>query len=219
MNEGVRMLLNRETARALLILCALLLLPKTSSAQISPEASIKTFKVADGLECTLFAAEPMLVNPCDIDVDAQGRVWVCEGANYRKWANPPLRPGGDRIVILEDTDGDGKADKSTVFYQGMEVNSALGICVLGNRVLVSCSPNVFLLTDTDGDGKADKKEVIFSGISGFQHDHGAHTFVFGPDGKIYFNMGNEGRQLKTADGKDVIDMAGNVGAANQERRG
>src|SRR5438045_3572532 len=68
-------------------------------AQISPEASIKTFKVADGLECTLFAAEPMLVNPCDIDVDAQGRVWVCEGANYRKWANPPMRPGGGGVGI------------------------------------------------------------------------------------------------------------------------
>ncbi|HEV8608125.1 MAG TPA: PVC-type heme-binding CxxCH protein [Tepidisphaeraceae bacterium] len=184
--------------------------------QVSPEASIKTFKVAEGVECTLFAAEPMLVNPCDIDVDAMGRVWVCEGANYRQWAKPPLRPEGDRIVILEDTDGDGRADKSTVFYQGLEINSALGICVLGNRVLVSCSPNIFLFTDTDGDGKADKKEVIFSGISGFQHDHGAHTFVFGPDGKIYFNLGNEGRQLKTPEGKDVVDVAGNVVAANRK---
>jgi len=189
-----------------------------AQAQVSPEQSIKTFKVADGLECTLFAAEPLLVNPCDIDVDAKGRVWVCEGANYRQWAKPPLRPAGDRIVILEDTDGDGKADKSTVFYQGPEINAALGIAVLGNRVLVSCSPNIFLFTDTDGDGKADKKEVIFSGISGFQHDHGAHTFVFGPDGKIYFNFGNEGRQLKTPDGKDVVDMAGNVVAANQRTK-
>jgi putative membrane-bound dehydrogenase-like protein len=198
--------------------CAILAIAMASVvlAQVDPQSSIKSFKLADGLECTLFASEPLLVNPCDIDVDAKGRVWVCEGANYRQWAKPGLRPQGDRIVILEDSDGDGRADKSTVFYQGRDIDSALGICVLGNRVLVSCSPNIFLFTDTDGDDKADKKEVIFSGISGFQHDHGTHTFVFGPDGKIYFNIGNEGRQLKTPDGKDVIDMAGNVVAVNQK---
>src|SRR6266446_6816412 len=170
--------------------------PQAPPHSYGPEAAAadtRKLVVAEGLEATLFASEPMLVNPADMDIDARGRVWITEGANYRQWAKPPLRPEGDRIVILEDTDGDGKADKETTFYQGSDINSALGICVLGNRVLVSCSPNVFLFTDTDGDGKADKKEVIFSGISGFQHDHGAHTFVPGPDGKLYFNMGNEGK--------------------------
>jgi len=71
---------------------AALMISSIARAQVSPEESIKTFTLADGLECTLFAAEPMLVNPCDIDVDARGRVWVCEGANYRQWAKPPLRP-------------------------------------------------------------------------------------------------------------------------------
>ena len=71
----------------------------------------------------------------------------------------------------------------------------LGICVLGNKVIVSDSPNVFVLTDTDGDGKADQRELLFTGISGVDHDHGVHAFVFGPDGKLYFNMGNEGKQL------------------------
>src|SRR6185436_2716768 len=93
------------------VVCVAMLLCAVARGQVSPEESIKSFKLADGLECTLFAAEPLLVNPCDIDVDARGRVWVCEGANYRQWAKPPLRPEGDRIVILEDTDGDGKADK------------------------------------------------------------------------------------------------------------
>src|SRR5437660_10896050 len=79
----------------------------------SAEAEAKKLMVAEGLEATLFAAEPMLVNPCDMDIDERGRVWITEGANYRKWANPPLREGGDRIVILEDTDGDGRADKQT----------------------------------------------------------------------------------------------------------
>jgi putative membrane-bound dehydrogenase-like protein len=194
--------------RAGLAVVAGLLLPHMSIAQVSPEASMKSFKVADGVEVTLFASEPMFSNPTDIDVDAYGRVWVCEGVNYRGYAK--LRPEGDRIVILEDTDGDGKADKSTVFYQGTDINSALGICVLGNKVLVSCSPNVFLFTDTDGDGKADKKEIIFTGVGGVQHDHGMHTFVFGPDGKLYFNFGNEGKQIKTPDGKNIVDAEGNV---------
>jgi putative membrane-bound dehydrogenase-like protein len=187
--------------------------------------SMKQFTNADGLEATLFAAEPMLVNPTDIDVDSQGRVWVAEGANYRssfqRWGI--LRPEGDRIVILEDTDGDGRADKQTVFYQDPSINAALGVCVLGNKVIVSDSPNVFLLTDTDGDGKADRRELLFTGISGVDHDHGVHAFVFGPDGKLYFNMGNEGKQLRApvnrtlplhglvgkVDSTPVIDLAGN----------
>ncbi len=171
---------------------------------------LQKMTVADGLEVTLFASEPMMVNPCDMDVDARGRVWITEGANYRKWANPPVRPEGDRILIMEDTNGDGAADKSTVFYQGTDINSALGICVLGNKVIVSVSPNVFVFTDEDGDGKSDKKELLFTGISGVQHDHGVHAFMFGPDGKLYFNQGNDGKQIKDKDGKPVVDIEGNV---------
>jgi len=197
-----------------------------------PEAAreeLKKLQVADKLEVTLFASEPMLVNPCDMDIDARGRVWITEGANYRKWSNPPLRPEGDRIVILEDTNGDGAADKSKTFYQDPSINSALGICILGNRVIVSCSPHVFVFTDSDGDDKADKREVLFTGIRGAQHDHGVHAFVFGPDGKLYFNMGNDGRQIERPvsspeiplhgpvpkmESKPVVDVAGNTVTAN-----
>lgn len=171
---------------------------------------MEKMSVAEGLEVTLFASEPMLVNPCDMDVDARGRVWITEGANYRKWAKPPVRPEGDRIVILEDSNRDGVADSEKTFYQGQEINSALGICVLGNKVIVSCSPNVFVFTDENGDDRADKKEILFTGASGVQHDHGVHAFVFGPDGKLYFNMGNEGKQLRDKDGKPIIDAEGNV---------
>src|SRR5436309_15135471 len=170
-------------------------------AGVGPEAareSVKKFTVADGLAVSLFASEPMVRNPTDMDIDARGRVWIAEGANYRstfqRWGI--LEPAGDRIVILEDTNGDGVADKETVFYQDPSINAALGICVLGNKVIVSDSPRVFVLTDTDGDGTADKRELLFTGISGKDHDHGVHAFVFGPDGKLYFNFGNEGKQLR-----------------------
>src|SRR5436190_2301689 len=178
-----------------------------------PEAAreeLKSLKVPEGLEISLFASEPMVRNPANMDIDSKGRVWVTEGANYRlfqKWGK--LRPEGDRIVILEDTDGDGAADTEKTFYQGNEINTALGICVLGNKVIVSCSPNVFVFTDENGDDVADKKEVLFTGISGVDHDHGVHAFVFGPDGKLYFNMGNAGNQIKRPDGSPVKDRFGN----------
>ena len=173
-----------------------------------PKYAVGSLNVAPGLEATLFAAEPMLTNPTDIDVDARGRVWVCEAYNYRPAINGnPTRKEGDRIVILEDTNGDGKADITKVFYQDPSIESPLGIWVQGNQVIVSDSPNVWVLTDENGDDKADKKELLFTGIGGEQHDHGMHTFVFGPDGKWYFNFGNEGKQLLDKDGKPVIDIA------------
>jgi len=179
----------------------------TDDDKHDPKYAVGSLKVADGLEATLFAAEPMLTNPTDIDVDERGRVWVCEAYNYRPAINGnPTRKDGDRIVILEDTDGDGKADVSKVFYQDPSIESPLGIWVKGNQVIVSDSPNVWILTDDNGDDKADRKELLFSGVGGEQHDHGMHTFVFGPDGKWYFNFGNEGKQLMDKDGKPVIDI-------------
>ncbi|GAB3798640.1 hypothetical protein GCM10028819_20180 [Spirosoma humi] len=173
-----------------------------------PKYAVGSLNVAPGLEATLFAAEPILANPTNIDVDARGRVWVCEAYNYRPAINGnPTRKEGDRIVILEDQNGDGKADLSKVFYQGADIESPLGIWVQGNKVIVSDSPNVWVFTDENGDDKADKKELLFTGIGGEQHDHGMHTFVFGPDGKWYFNFGNEGGQLKDKDGKPIIDVA------------
>ena len=182
----------------------------TSSSEHSTESSLADLKVYEGYEVTLFASEPMFSNPTNISIDSRGRVWVCEAYNYRNQLNPkkPEKKEGDRIMILEDTDGDGKADKSKVFYQGTDINSALGICVLGNKVIVSRSPNVFVFTDDNGDDVPDKKEIMFTGIDGEQHDHGMHAFIFGPDGKLYFNMGNEGKLLLTASRDTVVDIHG-----------
>ena len=181
-----------------------------------PQESLAGLDHPDDLEIRLFSSEPMLKNPTSIDVDARGRVWVCEVVNYRAFRNgdKAARPEGDRILILEDTDGDAKADKETVFYQGTDVDSAHGVTVLGEKVIVSAGANVFVFTDADGDDKPEKKEVLFTGISGVQHDHGIHAFEFGPDGRYYFNFGNAGERLKDKDGKPVVDLAGNVVEAN-----
>ncbi len=177
----------------------------------TPETALAGLDVADGLEVQLFAAEPMLLSPSNIDIDHMGRIWVCEVVNYRRFANGnnPERVEGDRILILEDTNGDGTADKETVFYQGRDIDSAHGVCVLGNRVIVSAGDSVFSFYDDNGDLKADRKEVLFTGIKGTQHDHGIHSFTFGPDGRLYFNFGNSGEELHNPDGSIVVDVAGN----------
>jgi putative membrane-bound dehydrogenase-like protein len=182
----------------------------SSPDEHAAEISLADLKVRDGYDVSLFASEPMFSNPTNIAIDARGRVWVCEAYNYRMQFNAknPTREEGDRIMILEDTDADGIADVSKVFYQGTDINSALGICILGNKVIVSRSPNVFVFTDTNGDDVPDKKELLYTGIQGEQHDHGVHAFIFGHDGHLYFNMGNEGKCLLTAAKDTVVDIHG-----------
>ena len=193
-----------------LLLLAIACSETNESDEHSVENSLADLKVHDGLEVGLFASEPVFSNPTNMAIDSRGRIWVTEAYNYRNQLNPknPVKEEGDRIMILEDTDGDGVADKSKVFYQGTDVNAALGICVLDDKIYVSCSPNVFVFTDADGDDVPDKKEVLFTGIQGEQHDHGMHTFIFGHDGRLYFNMGNEGKLLLTAKGDTVVDVHG-----------
>lgn len=183
--------------------------------QRDPRRAVENLDVAPGLAVTLFASEPLISNITNIDVDDRGRVWACEVRNYRKHAGE--RPEGDRILVLEDTDGDGQCDRHTVFYQGPDIDSAHGICVLGSRVIVSALDKVQVFFDEDGDLVADRRrEVLFSGIGGVQNDHGIHAFVFGPDGKLYFNFGNAGNQLKDAQGRIVVDLAGHEVVARRQ---
>ena len=172
---------------------------------VPPQAA--EFIVADGLAVTPFAVDE-LSNPCSIDVDDRGRVWVGEAANYRK----KIRPDGDRILILEDTDKDGRADLTKVFYQNADIDGVHGVCVLGNRAIVSAPDRILILTDTDGDDKADEKKLLFIGkvlhpVHG-QHDHAIHAVMFGPDGRLYFNFGNFNAELRREDGSLVKDIYG-----------
>jgi putative membrane-bound dehydrogenase-like protein len=147
---------------------------------------------------TLWASSPALYNPTALDVDARGRVWVAEAVNYRKWSgrNPGLAfEEGDRIVILADLDQDGVCESSKVFAQFPELVAPLGIAVLGTRVIVSCSPTAWILHDDDGDDVADRREPFLTGFGGFDHDHGLHSFVGGPDGAWWFNTGNAGPHM------------------------
>jgi putative membrane-bound dehydrogenase-like protein len=200
--------------RRMLPLClvSLLIFAPVVSAQVPPEKAEATFTVADGLEFKLWASEPLFVNPTCMDIDHKGRVWVCESVNYRNKLHrrPKLnRPEGDRIVILEDTKGTGRADKATTFYQSPELLAPLGIAVAkdpvgpGYKVFVCQSPDILVFEDRDGDGKADgPPKKLLTGFGGYDHDHGVHGILIGPDMKLYFSVGDQGvKNLQSSDGK------------------
>lgn len=171
-------------------------------AQQTAPRSLRGLKVPEGLEITLWAAEPMLVNPTNIDIDAKGRIWVLEAVNYRrKLKNLPDNSRlGDRILILEDTDGDGRADKRQVFDQSPDLRSPLGISVLGDKVIVSQSPGIIVYTK-DASDKIISKETLLTGYGGIDHDHGLHGVTFGHDGRYWWNAGDQGFDLTDKQGK------------------
>jgi putative membrane-bound dehydrogenase-like protein len=182
-------------------------IPQPPAEIHDPAKAVSNLDVHPELKATLFASEPQITNPTNLDIDHRGRVWLCDVVNYR--GNNGRRKEGDRILILEDTDGDGVADKVKTFYQGRDIDSAMGICVLGNKVIVSASPNVFVF-HFDDDDKVTKREVLFTKTGQPQHDHSAHSFVFGPDGRLYWNFGNTGGAVHDKNGKPVVDIHGNV---------
>lgn len=180
--------------------------PTVASMLLNPHESVVSadsnrLYLPDDLQATLWAESPQFYNPTNLDIDARGRVWVTEAVNYRKFTNKAEsrlnHPEGERVMILEDTDGDGKADKSKVFVQDPDLVSPLGIAVVGNRVIVSCAPNIVVYTDENGDDVPDKKEIMLTGFGGVDHDHSLHAVVAGPDGKYYFNTGNAGPHVVT----------------------
>ena len=172
----------------------------------SSDKAVAGLVVANGLHASLAASEPMLKSLTNIDIDHKGRIWACEVVNYRKHKND--RPDGDRILILEDTNQDGIVDTSKVFYQGRDIDSALGLCVLGNRVIVSAAPYVWEFIDENGDDVPDSKRALLTKTGDPQHDHSVHSFVFGPDGKMVFNYGNTGHRLCDTNGNPVKDRWG-----------
>ena len=172
--------------------------------QLPPPQSATNLRAAPGLAITLWASEPAISNPTNIAIDERGRVWVLEAVNYRRQLRnqPDLRADGDRIVILEDTNADGTADATKVFDHGPHLRAPLGIAVLGDRVIVSQSPDLIVYTK-DARDRIVKREVLLTGWGGVDHDHGLHAVVFGPDGRYYFNAGNEGYDVTDRSGQRV----------------
>jgi len=184
--------------RAVLLTTFLLALSAPLSAQ--PKVRFPTGKecaakmtVPPGFVVKCFAAEPDVVNPIALDFDHQGRLYVLECLEYPQKGKypaqlPPIKDGRvghgrDRIRVFEDTDGDGVADKVSVFAEGL--NLATGLAYGHGGVFVGQAPELLFLQDTDGDGKADRRTVLLDGW-GFQDTHETlNSFLWGPDGWLY----------------------------------
>ncbi|MBB3207420.1 putative heme-binding domain-containing protein [Rhodopirellula rubra] len=150
-----------------------------------PASERENFELLPGYEVNLFASDPMLANPIHMHWDSRGRLWVA-----CSWAYPQLKPGevaNDKIIILEDTDGDGAADKSTVFADGLYLPT--GIEFANGGCYVAQSPDVFFLKDTDGDDVADVKELVLTGFGIEDSHHSISAWRRGPGGWIYFQEG------------------------------
>jgi putative membrane-bound dehydrogenase-like protein len=154
---------------------------------LSGEEAISRMAVAKGFKVNLFADEaqfPQLVNPVQMQVDPQGRLWAAVWPTYPKWE--PLKPMNDAILIFHDDNHTGKANRVTEFAK---VQNPLGFEFWNGGVIVTCMSEILFLKDTKGDGVADVRVVLLQGLDTADTHHGANNLIYGPDGAIYWQCG------------------------------
>ena len=167
----------------------------------TPEESLKCLQPREGFVAELVAAEPLVLDPVAFDWGADGKLWVAEMGDYPLGLDGKGKSGGV-VRFLEDTNGDGKYDRSTVFLS--ELNFPTGVMAWGKGILVSAAPEILYAEDTDGDGKADLRKVLFSGFREGNQQHRMNGFELGLDNWIYAANGDSGGIIKsTASGKSV----------------
>ncbi len=155
---------------------------------LPPEEAIRKFKPAPGYTVNLFAGEvefPELENPVQLTFDAKGRLWILTMPDYPMF-QPPGRPN-DQLLILEDVDRDGRADKLQIFADGLHVPT--GFELGDGGVYVAQQPNLVFLKDTDGDDRADVRELILHGFDSADSHHSIGAFTWGPGGGLYMHEG------------------------------
>ena len=151
--------------------------------------ALDKFKMAPGYQINLFASEvefPELANPVQISFDNKGRLWVAVMPTYPHWKPGDPKPN-DKLIILEDTNGDGKADKQTTFADGLQL--PLGFELAPEGVYLSQGTNFMLLRDTNGDDVADTREILLSGFDDHDTHHAHHAYTTDPSGAIYMGEG------------------------------
>jgi glucose/arabinose dehydrogenase/HEAT repeat protein len=149
-----------------------------------PELERATFQLADGFEVNLFAADPQIAKPIQMNFDAAGRLWIASSEVYPQIL--PGQPAADRILVLEDTNGDGTADRTTVFADGLLIPT--GVEPGDGGAYVANSTELVHLADTTGDGRADRRRIVLSGFGTEDTHHLLHTLRWGPDGRLYMSQ-------------------------------
>lgn len=180
------------------------LLKVPGPASKSPQESLKALHVKPGFEARLVAAEPLVQDPVFIDWDAKGRMWVVEMGDYPFAPGEKTKDGSvgqekvsdlqtGRVKILEDTNGDGVYDKSTLFLDGLK--HPTGLAHWKNGVFIANIPDIFYAEDTDGDGKCDKRETWYTGFTAGNPQHLVNGFCWGLDGWFYGANGDSGGDI------------------------
>ncbi len=146
----------------------------------TPLEAVRAMTVPPGFQVEVVAAEPDIVNPVAMTFDERGKIWITESLEY-----PRRRPGPgrDRVKVIEDSDGDGKADRFTVFADGLNIPS--GIAVGHGGVWVANAPDILFLEDRDGDGAADTRHVVATGFGRSDTHELPNSLTWGPDGWLY----------------------------------
>ncbi len=160
-----------------------------SPTYLPGEDALRSFTLPPGYKIELFASEekfPDLANPVRLTFDNRGRLWVATMPTYPQWRPGDAKPD-DKILILEDTDGDGRADKQTIFARGLHLPLSFELAPEG--VYVPQSSHLVLLRDTDGDGRADRSEVVLSGFDDHDTHHAISAFRADPSGAFYLAEG------------------------------
>jgi len=180
-----------------------------SADPLTPDAESKTFHLPDGFQIQLFAAEPEISKPMNMAFDERGRLWITQSREY-PFPVPLGKNGRDEIKILEDTDGDGRADRISTFADGL--NIPIGLYPYKGGAIAWSIPNIWHLQDTDGDGKADKRDVLFGPLGWEKDTHGMNSsFRRGYDGWIYITHGfNNTSIVKGRDGSELKLNSGNT---------
>ncbi len=162
--------------------------PKGEHLFLGGEEAIGQMTVGKNLKVNLFASEkefPELAKPVQMSFDSHGRLWVACWPTYPHWK--PKEEMNDKLLILEDTDGDGKADKRIVFAGGLHCPT--GFEFANSGVLIAQAPDLMFLKDTDGDDKADVRERVLSGLDSADTHHTSNSFQLDPGGALYFQEG------------------------------
>lgn len=192
-------------------ICFLLTFSSASAQQplnppmLSPEEALAAIELVDGFRVELVAAEPLVQDPVNFDWGPDGKLWIVEMADYPLGLNGTGKPGG-RVKVLEDEDGDGVYDRSTLFADGL--NTPTGIMVWRDGVLVSGAPDVIYLEDTTGDGKADRRDVLFTGFAEGNQQHRVNGFCWGLDNWVYLANGDSGGTITSTRTGQSIDING-----------
>ncbi|MEZ5301354.1 MAG: hypothetical protein R3F11_11980 [Verrucomicrobiales bacterium] len=175
-------------------------------ADNSPEAELASFEIAPGYSANLFASEKDgVANPIAMRWDARGRLWVLCSLVYPQLV--PTDPIDDKLYILEDTDGDGRADSTKVFAEGL--NMPTGFALGDGGVYLGEGEDLVFLRDADGDGRADSREVIFSGFGTGDTHQNINSFTWSPDGELLFCQGLHAfSRIETPWGIERLDQHG-----------